>query len=80
MYVAGAPYSARGFELPSAYAPKGSGFLTQMERTQAAVFLNSEQNGAGSWLRNTIRTAPQNIATSHQSATRHPPAKKLWSS
>lgn len=45
MYVAGAPYSARSFELPSAYAPKGSGFLTQMERTQVAVFLNSEQNG-----------------------------------
>lgn len=45
MYVTGAPYSALGFELPSAYAPKGSGFLTQMERTQAAVFLNSEQNG-----------------------------------
>ena len=45
MYVTGAPYSTRGFELPSAYAPKGSGFLTQMERTQAAAFLNSEQNG-----------------------------------
>lgn len=45
MYVTGAPYRARGFELPSAYAPKGSGLLTQMERTQAAVFLNSEQNG-----------------------------------
>lgn len=45
MYVTGAPYSARGFELPSAYAPKGSGFLTQTECTQAAAFLNSEQNG-----------------------------------
>lgn len=45
MYVTGAPYTARSFELPSAYAPKGSGFLTQMERTQAAAFLNSEQNG-----------------------------------
>ncbi len=45
MYVSSAPYSVRGFELPSAYMPKGSGFLTQMERTQAAAFLNSEQNG-----------------------------------
>lgn len=45
MYVSSPLYSTRGFELPSAYAVKGSGFLTQMERTQAAVFLNSEQNG-----------------------------------
>lgn len=45
MYVSSAPYSVRGFELPAAYMPKGSGFLTQMERTQAAAFLNSEQNG-----------------------------------
>lgn len=45
MYVSSTPYIVRGFELPPAYAVKKSGFLTQMERTQAAVFLNSEQNG-----------------------------------
>lgn len=45
MYVSSTPYSVRGFELPSTYAVKKSGFLTQMERTQATAFLNSEQNG-----------------------------------
>lgn len=45
MYVSSPLYSTRGFELPSAYAVKGSGFFTQMERTQAVAFLNSEQNG-----------------------------------
>ena len=43
--VSGATHSVHGVELPASYAVKKSDFLSQMERTQAAAFLNSEQNG-----------------------------------